>query len=102
MSALRSICKDYFRHCRFIFSVYGLPMSFADSLTDYTAAQIQEWLGCKRGTAYDWKDGRREPPDWQQPHWLRILAAASKKHNKASLPMTPARESGTMRSWLAR
>lgn len=57
-------------------------MSFADQLADYTAAQIQTWLGCKRGTAYDWKDGRREPPAWQQPHWLRILAAASKRHNK--------------------
>ena len=57
-------------------------MSFSDQLSDYTAAQIQEWLGCKRGTAYDWKDGRREPPEWQQPHWLRILAGASKRHNK--------------------
>lgn len=57
-------------------------MSFADQLSDFTAADIIAATGCPRGTAYDWKDGRREPPAWQQPHWLRILSAASKKHNK--------------------
>lgn len=78
-------CKDYFRHCRFIFSWYDLPMSFAESLADYTAAQIIAATGCPRGTAYDWKDGRREPPAWQQPHWLAIIArGAKKRHNKAS------------------
>lgn len=59
-------------------------MSFADQLADYTAAQIISALGCERATAYDWKSGRRSPPLWQQAHWLRILAAHSKRHNKAS------------------
>lgn len=83
MSALPTNGKDYFRHCRFIFSVYGLPMSFAESLADYTAAQIIAATGCPRGTAYDWKDGRREPPAWQQVHWLTIIARGTRKrHNK--------------------
>ena len=58
-------------------------MSFADQLADYTAAQIIAALGCERATAYDWKSGRRSPPAWQQAHWLRILAAYAKKHNKS-------------------
>jgi len=57
-------------------------MSFADQLADYTAAQIIAALGCERATAYDWKSGRRSPPVWQQAHWLRILAADAKRHNK--------------------
>ena len=60
-------------------------MSFADDLADFTASEIQTILGCKRGTAYDWKDGRREPPEWQRVHWLRILRAGKRKtakHNK--------------------
>ena len=64
-------------------------MTFAESITDYTAAQIIAATGCPRGTAYDWKDGRREPPAWQQPHWLSIITAGAKKikkHNKTSLP----------------
>ena len=83
MSALPTFGKDYFRHCRFIFPVYGLPMSFAAHLSDYTAAQIIAATGSPRGTAYDWKDGRREPPAWQQPHWLAIIARGTrKKSNK--------------------
>lgn len=58
-------------------------MSFADDLADFTASEIQAILGCKRGTAYDWKDGRREPPEWQRPHWLRILRAGKGKATKA-------------------
>tara|TARA_R110000868_G_scaffold97004_1_gene266921 strand:+ start:469 stop:714 length:246 start_codon:yes stop_codon:yes gene_type:complete len=50
-------------------------MTFAESLTEYSAAQIIAATGCPRGTAYDWKDGRREPPSWQQVHWLRIIQA---------------------------
>ena len=48
-------------------------MAFKDDVSVFTAAQIIHILGCPRGTAYDWLDGRREPPDWQQPHWLAIL-----------------------------
>ena len=50
-------------------------MSFAADLADYTAAHIIAATGCPRGTAYDWKDGRREPPAWQQAHWFRIVQA---------------------------
>ena len=66
-------------------------MSFDTDLADYTAAQIIAALGCPRGTAYEWKDGRREPPEWQQMHWLRILAAASKMHNKTVMPTDTSR-----------
>ena len=40
-----------------------MAMSFADQLAPYSAAQIMTATGCPRGTAYDWKDGRREPFD---------------------------------------
>lgn len=68
-------------------------MSFAESLTDYTAAQIIAATGCPRGTAYDWKDGRREPPAWQQTHWLAIIARGTRKrHNKTVIPTEASRE----------
>jgi len=57
-------------------------MSFTEDLAPYSAPEIVQFLGCPRATAYQWKDGRRMPPEWQQAHWLRILATASKKHNK--------------------
>lgn len=68
-------------------------MTFAESLTDYTASQIIAATGCPRGTAYDWKDGRREPPAWQQPHWLAIISREIAKHNKAPHG-TPRKRSG--------
>lgn len=58
-------------------------MGFQHDLSGFTAAQIIETLGCPRGTAYDWLDGRRAPPEWQQPHWLAILKANQTRH-----PMT--------------
>ena len=64
-------------------------MSFQDHITDISAPDLVSILSCPRATAYQWKDGRREPPEWQQPHWLAIIAAGAKKmkkHNKASLP----------------
>jgi hypothetical protein len=68
-------------------------MSFATDLANYTAAQIITATGCPRGTAYDWKDGRREPPAWQQSHWLAIIARSTrKKSNKASLATDTSRE----------
>ena len=64
-------------------------MSFTEDLAPYTAPEIVQFLGCPRATAYQWKDGRREPPEWQHPHWLTIITAGAKKmkkHNKTSLP----------------
>ena len=70
-------------------------MRFADQIADYTASQIVAALGCPRSTAYEWKDGRREPPAWQQPHWLAIIARGTQKmHNKAVMPTAARRESG--------
>jgi hypothetical protein len=49
-------------------------MTFAESIAGYSAAEIVAALGCPRQTAYAWLDASREPPYWQQPHWLAILA----------------------------
>jgi hypothetical protein len=62
-------------------------MDFKDDISAFTAAQIMAALGCPRGTAYDWLDGRREPPKWQRPHWLKIL-------NDTALPQTPPQRRG--------
>jgi len=73
-------------------------MSFQDHLTDISAPDLVSILGCPRATAYQWKDGRREPPEWQQPHWLAIITAGAKKikkHNKASLATDTSREAGS-------
>ena len=60
-------------------------MSFDADLADYTAAQIIAALGCQRSTAYEWLAGRRQPPLWQQSVFLKVIAAHTKKSNKASL-----------------
>jgi len=93
-------------------------MSFVDQLADHSAPQIIAALGCPRSTAYEWKDGRRSPPPWLQPHLLRIIQAfpvavrtpkaskgikvelvaaerTRKKHNKASLATDASREVGS-------
>lgn len=64
-------------------------MSFANDLASYPASHIIAATGCPRGTAYDWKDGRREPPAWQQVHWLRIVQAfpVAVRTPKASKPV---------------
>lgn len=48
-------------------------MSFATDLAGYSAAQIIAALGCPRSTAYEWKDGRRQPPLWQQSVFLAVI-----------------------------
>lgn len=84
LSALPTNSKRNIRHCRFIFACYGLPMSFASDLAEYSAPEIIAAIGCSRGTAYDWLQGRREPPEWQQPHWLALIRRATgKKSNKS-------------------
>ena len=72
-------------------------MSFDADLADYTAAQIIAALGCPRSTAYEWKDGRRQPPLWQQSVFLAVVAAHSKRHNKG-LHATPRKRRGKAES----
>lgn len=67
-------------------------MSFDTDLADYTSAQIIAALGCQRSTAYEWLAGRRQPPVWQQAVFLKIIAAHTKKSNKASLATDTSRE----------
>ena len=57
-------------------------MTFTESIADYSAAEIVAALGCPRQTAYAWLDGSRMPPEWQQPHWLAILAREVAKLRK--------------------
>ena len=70
-------------------------MNFATDLADYTAAQIIAALGCPRSTAYEWKDGRRQPPLWQQSVFLAVIAREAKKHNKTLMPTDTSREAGS-------
>lgn len=73
MSALHTFRKLYFLHCTLFFAWHSPSMSFSDQLADYTAVEIIEVLGCPRATAYQWKDGTRQPPEWQHAHWLAII-----------------------------
>lgn len=67
-------------------------MTFSERISDFSAAEIIAATGCPRSTAYEWKDGRREPPAWQQPHWLAIIAGSTRKNK--SLHGTPRKRSG--------
>lgn len=67
-------------------------MTFAESLAEFSATEIVAALGCPRQTAYAWLDGSRQPPEWQQAVFLKIIAAHTKKSNKASLATDTSRE----------
>jgi tRNA U34 5-methylaminomethyl-2-thiouridine-forming methyltransferase MnmC len=73
-------------------------MTFAESLAEFSAAEIVAALGCPRQTAYAWLDGSRKPPVWQQELFLAVIAKESKMHNKASLATDTSREAGS-RKW---
>jgi hypothetical protein len=69
-------------------------MSFADSLAPYSASVIVAALSCPRQTAYAWKDGSRQPPQWQQDIFLAAIARVPKakeikKHNKPAHTIPP-------------
>jgi len=68
-------------------------MSFATDLAEYSAPEIIAAIGCPRGTAYDWLQGRREPPEWQQPHWLALIRRSIKKKSNKALDGTPRKRS---------
>lgn len=72
-------------------------MSFASDLADYSAAQIIAALGCPRSTAYEWKDGRRQPPLWQQSVFLAVIAREAKRHNKTHHATDVSRAVGKVR-----
>lgn len=60
-------------------------MTFAESLAEFSAAQIVAALGCPRQTAYAWLDGSRKPPEWQQALFIGLIRRhAAKKMNKPS------------------
>jgi hypothetical protein len=41
-------------------------MTFADTIADLEALDIQRALGCPPSTAHSWKQARRAPPKWVQ------------------------------------
>jgi hypothetical protein len=86
-------CKHYFLHCTLFFLGYDLPMTFQESIADVSAPELVRILGCPRATAYQWKDGRRQPPVWLQPILLAVIAREAKKHNK-DLHATPRKRVG--------
>lgn len=49
---------------------------FLEEIKRYTVAEIVAALGCPRGTAYYWREGKRCPPAWMEPHFLRVLKEA--------------------------
>ena len=57
-------------------------MSFAESLADFSAAQIVAALGCPRQTAYAWLDGTRQPPEWQQALFLAAIRKNTKRKRR--------------------
>jgi DNA-binding transcriptional regulator YiaG len=59
-------------------------MTFQESISEISAPELVRILGCPRATAYQWKDGRRQPPAWLQPILLAVIVAAQKRHNKTS------------------
>jgi hypothetical protein len=48
--------------------------SFRSLIERYTARQIAEVIGCSLPTAYDWRSGRRSPPEWLRERYLGYLA----------------------------
>ncbi|MEK0448759.1 MAG: hypothetical protein RL088_1027 [Verrucomicrobiota bacterium] len=70
-------------------------MTFQESIAEISAPELVRILGCPRATAYQWKDGRRQPPAWLQPILLSVIARGTRKrHNKASLATDTSREAG--------
>jgi hypothetical protein len=82
VSALPTSASVIFGIAEFSFASTVGAMTFAKSISHHTAAHIISVLGCPRGTAYDWLDGRREPPQWQQRHWLKLLGSAPAPRQK--------------------
>lgn len=57
-------------------------MTFAESLAEFSAAQIVAVLGCPRQTAYAWLDGTRQPPEWQQALFLAAIQRDAKRKKR--------------------
>jgi len=52
------------------------PKEFKDRIKPYSAQYIATTIGCPKATAYDWLNGRRKPPTWQQGDILARLGDA--------------------------
>jgi hypothetical protein len=57
-------------------------MTFAESLAEFSAAEIVAALGCPRQTAYAWLDGSRQPPEWQQTLFLAAIQRDAKRKKR--------------------
>ena len=60
-------------------------MTFAESLAEFSAAQIVAALGCPRQTAYAWLDGSRQPPEWQQALFLTAIRRKTKRRDDGKM-----------------
>jgi len=49
------------------------PEEFQTAISQWSAAEIAERLGCKLRTAYGWLRGERVPEDWQRRVYLEAL-----------------------------
>ena len=49
------------------------PEEFQAAISQWSAAEISERLGCKLRTAYGWLRGERVPEDWQRRIYLEVL-----------------------------
>jgi uncharacterized protein YjcR len=58
------------------------------------ATRLAAILGCPVTTAHSWIR-RSGPPDWQKAIFLAVIAADTKKQNKASLATDTSREAGS-------
>jgi hypothetical protein len=51
--------------------------AFKDLIHPYSAQYIATVIGCPKSTAYDWLNGRRSPPVWQQGEIVARLAGGN-------------------------
>jgi len=56
--------------------------SFSSMIEQYSARQISDVIGCSLPTAYDWRSGRRSPPEWLRERYLGYLSSHSPSNPK--------------------
>jgi len=55
---------------------------FSSMIEQYSARQIADVIGCSLPTAYDWRSGRRSPPEWLRERYLGYLLSHSPSNPK--------------------